>query len=124
MICSVFEWSTILFPFENRTQKVSEKLPFKNRTVWFSDGYCIEEMLFFADNSCAKKSNSDLDQLKEDIEKSLEAISKWLRQSGLKVNEAKIEVCLFHKNDSAPIQIEIQASVITTKNAICPRSDI
>ena len=33
--------------------------------------------------------NKDLQQLVLDMEKSLEAITKWLRQPGLKVNDSK-----------------------------------
>jgi hypothetical protein len=35
---SVFECKMAAKPFKNRTQKVSEKWPFENRTVQFSDG--------------------------------------------------------------------------------------
>jgi hypothetical protein len=49
------------------------------------------------------------------VDKSLEALTKWLRQSGPKENEAKTEVCLFNKNDHQPVQIEKQAPVITNK---------
>ena len=38
---------------------------------------------------------------------SLEAITKWLRQSGMKVNNSKIEICLFYRRDCASIQITI-----------------
>ena len=35
-------------------------------------------------------------------------ITKWLRDSGLLVNESKTEVCLFHKNDQPKIFITLQ----------------
>ena len=42
-----------------------------------------------------------------DMKKSFEAITKWLRDSGLKVNDTKTEICLFHRNDQLPIQITV-----------------
>jgi hypothetical protein len=86
--------------------------------IYFSPIQDIKEMLSLAADSYGQKSNSDMDQLKEDMEKSLEAIPKWLRQSCLKVNDAKTEVGLFYINDYSPIKIEIQASVITIKKAM------
>ena len=49
------------------------------------------------------------------MQKSLEAITKWLKKSGLKVNESKTEMCLFHRNDATPIQIRVYNSVIKSK---------
>jgi hypothetical protein len=43
----------------------------------------------------------------DNIEKEVESITKWLRKSGLVVNMAKTEVCLFYKNDTAPVKINI-----------------
>jgi hypothetical protein len=65
------------------------------------------EIISFFDDSYIEESN--FVQLKEDMEKSFEAICKWLRQSGLKVNEVKTEMCLFHKNNHAAVQIELLA---------------
>jgi hypothetical protein len=36
------------------------------------------------------------------MEKSLEVIRKWLRQSRLKINDTKW-MCLFYKHDAAPV---------------------
>ena len=42
-------------------------------------------------------------------------ITKWLRDSGLLVNESKTEVCLFHKNDQPKIVITLQNIKIESK---------
>ena len=42
-------------------------------------------------------------------------ITKWLRDSGLIVNENKTELCLFHKNDQPTIQITLQNVIIRSK---------
>ena len=38
---------------------------------------------------------------------SLEAITKWLRDSGLKVNKSKTEMCLFHQSDKEIINFTL-----------------
>ena len=48
------------------------------------------------------------------MQTNLKATIKWLRQSGLKVNEYKKEVCLFHRNDSITITLNIYNSQIST----------
>ena len=57
-------------------------------------------------------------RLIEDLEQRLEMIVKWLRHSGLVVNEAKTEVCLFHTNDQPQITIMLQGSEILSKNSM------
>ena len=47
-------------------------------------------------------------------EKELEAITKWLRDLGLKVNESKTEICLFHRNNLRSIGITLNG--ITLKS--------
>ena len=42
-------------------------------------------------------------------------ITKWLRKSGLIVNEAKTEICLFHKNDQPLITINFLNTQIKSK---------
>ena len=37
----------------------------------------------------------------------LDIMSNWLKQSGLKVNESKIELCLFTKKDTPQVEITI-----------------
>ena len=48
----------------------------------------------------------------------LEMIIKWLKDSGLKVNDAKTDICLFYKADTLPIQIEINGCVIRSNQTI------
>ena len=39
-------------------------------------------------------------------------ITRWLTESDMKVNEAKADLCLFHKNNNTPIQITIKGTII------------
>ena len=45
-------------------------------------------------------------------------ITKWLRGSGLVVNEGKTEICLFHRNDQPLIEIRLLGAIITSKKAM------
>ena len=45
----------------------------------------------------------------------LEMITKWLKDSGLKVNDVKTEACLFHTRDQAQIKFEINGITVKTK---------
>ena len=39
------------------------------------------------------------------MKKSLKAITKWLKDLGLKVNKSKTELCLFHRNPHESIHL-------------------
>ena len=45
-------------------------------------------------------------------------ITKWLRDSGMVVNESKTEMCLFHRHDKPVIQIRIQDVIVSSKKTI------
>ena len=72
----------------------------------------------YADDNFIIRWESNLTKLIENMEKSLEAITKWLKKSGLKVNEAKTEVCLFHRSIEAQINLSINGSIIKSSNSM------
>ena len=47
-----------------------------------------------------------------------ERIIKWMTMSGLKINENKTEVCIFHRNTEISIEIIINNANIKTSNTI------
>ena len=53
---------------------------------------------------------------KADMEKSLEAITKWLKKSGLKVYESKTEACLFHRTSKIKVTLMVNNNEIISKN--------
>jgi hypothetical protein len=55
------------------------------------------------DDSYIPRSNKNCIFLISDMEKLLEAITKWLKQSDLKASREKTERCLFYKNNTARI---------------------
>ena len=45
-------------------------------------------------------------------------ITEWMRQSGLKINEQKTEICIFHRKKQEIHTLEINNSLITTLGTI------
>ena len=76
----------------------------------------LTQLTNFADDNFYLEWNADLSLLIINLEQKLEMITKWLRDSGLLVNESKTEVCLFHKNDQQKITITLQNVRIESKN--------
>ena len=64
-------------------------------------------MLGFADVNWVIRFNANKDALKEEMEVSLQTISRWLKMSGMKVNEEKTECCLFYKHDQEVMSLRI-----------------
>ena len=73
--------------------------------IFVSPVFDLEKMSNYADDNYIIRWNKKIDVLINDMKKSLEAITKWLRDSGLKVNESKTEICLFHRSESQSIEI-------------------
>jgi hypothetical protein len=52
------------------------------------------------------------------MEHSLERITKWLGESGLLVNKSKTEICLFYRQDTAPVKVRIENTLVETKKSM------
>ena len=52
------------------------------------------------------------------MQKRLEMIVKWLKDSGLVVNEKKTELCLFHCNDSQLVSVRINDQTVYSKKSM------
>ena len=86
--------------------------------IFVSPLFDIDEFDAFADDTYIPKCNSEIRILVDDMEKSLEAITKWLKKSGLKVNQDKTEVCLFYKTDVVPVTLSVEGVQIISKSTI------
>ena len=75
----------------------------------------LAKMTLFADDNYIITSNRDLTALIDDMKIKLEMITKWLKNSGLKVNDSKTEACLFHIRNQVQIEFIINGNTITTK---------
>jgi hypothetical protein len=78
----------------------------------------LERLFAFADDNFVPVINNNINVVANDTEKTLERITKWLRQSGLKVNDSKTELCLFYKNDMAPVTIKVGNNEIKSSKSI------
>jgi hypothetical protein len=54
----------------------------------------------------------------EELGRELEKIIKWLKGSGLKVNESKTELCIFHRSDNTDGSLLVDDVLIKSKNEI------
>ena len=61
---------------------------------------------------------SNLPELLNDMKRALEKIIEWLTNSGLKVNDAKTEMCLFYRKDTRAVNITINGTEITSKKSM------
>ena len=52
------------------------------------------------------------------MEKDLEIMTKWLKDSVLKVNESKTELCLFHQKDSPKISIRLNLKTFNSSTSM------
>ena len=86
--------------------------------IFVSPLFDLTKMTNFADDNFVLRWNKHMEALIEDMEMSLEMIIKWLKDSGLKVNEAKTEVCLYHRNDQPPINVRINNVNVTSKKSM------
>jgi hypothetical protein len=48
----------------------------------------------------------------------VDTVAEWLKSSGLKVNEAKTELCVFHRSNDTSVEIELCKHRIKSKNNI------
>jgi hypothetical protein len=53
------------------------------------------------------------------MERSLDSITKWMVRSSMKVNNTKTEICLFYKNDVAPVMILVNNTTVKLKATMC-----
>ena len=92
--------------------------------IFISPLFEIADMLAFADDNFIPRYGASLEQLVKVVEKDLETIMKWMKSSGLKVNDCKTEACLFFRKDCAPVTIKIGKDNIKTKKNECARSNL
>ena len=75
--------------------------------IFVSTLFDLQKISNYADDNFIVRWSKCINDLIVDMQSSLEAIVKWLRQSGLKVNEDKTKLCLFHRNDTRMITLQI-----------------
>jgi hypothetical protein len=70
-------------------------------SIFIAPIFDIENLHAVTDNLFMPRWKASLSNLILEMEKSVEPITKWLRKSGLKVNDGKTELCLLNRMDLA-----------------------
>jgi thiamine phosphate synthase YjbQ (UPF0047 family) len=84
----------------------------------------VEDIFAFADDTFIPRTGKKTNELVVDMERSIEAITKVVKQSGLKISESKTEICAFHKHDVAPLHVRTVDEVVLSKDSINVLGDI
>ena len=78
----------------------------------------IEKLACFADDKFPLTWNRDKSVLVGIMEVKLKRIMDWLKDSGMKVNESKTDLCLFYKGDSTPISLNLYGKTIVSNKTM------
>ena len=78
--------------------------------------YDFEKLTTFADDNYIIERNNNKKIALEELGRRLEKIIKWLKDSGLKVNESKTELCIFHRKNNTEGTLTVDNIVVTSKN--------
>ena len=80
--------------------------------------YEIEALITYADDNYVGSANKNMSLALEETKTKIYRISKWLTNSGLKINDDKTEICIFHRKEKAITTLNINNTVIKTSNQI------
>ena len=86
--------------------------------IYVSPLFDLKALTNFADDNFVIRSNINLQALVAELENDLKVIVTWLRDSGLKVNENKTEICLFHRLDVRSVSVNVGANQITSSSTM------
>ena len=84
--------------------------------IYVSPLFDLIDLINFADDNFVVRWNKQIKSLIAEIERDLKIMVDWLKGSGLKVNEAKTEVCLFHRHDIGKVEINLNNCRIKSMN--------
>ena len=82
------------------------------------DRFGLTNMSNFADDNFMIEWSLCRVELKTNMENKLKLVTKWLSDSGLKVNKAKTELCIFYKNDTNQIVLDLNGTEIKSSNTM------
>ena len=86
--------------------------------IYVSPLFDLTDLTNFADDNFALVWSDSVPELIIEMQTKLEMVVEWLRKSGLKVNESKTELCLFHRFDQPLVTINLNGMQITSKKAM------
>jgi hypothetical protein len=86
--------------------------------IYVSPLFDLLKLTNFADDNFVIRWSNCMTALISNMEKDLEIMTKWLKDSGLKVNESKTELCLFHRKDCPQITIRLNQNTISSSTSM------
>jgi hypothetical protein len=108
---------SMYFDLESGTIQGSILGPFLY-AIFVSPLFDLTKLTSFADDNQIIGWNACLSTLKEKMSISLYIIIKWLKDSGLKVNNSKTERCVFHKNLCVKTSVNVNGVMVNTSDSI------
>jgi hypothetical protein len=76
------------------------------------------ELPMYADDSYYYGYNVNKDKSVKDLVNKLKKVITWLKESGLKVNEDKTEIVIFHKSNCNCVSVNINGKLIKSKKSL------
>ena len=86
--------------------------------VFVSPLFEMTDFTAYANDSQVIDSSIDLIPLMQRMEQNIKIMIDLMTKSGLKVNESKTEICLFHKNDHPKIELLMNNTIVKSKSTI------
>ena len=80
--------------------------------IYVAPLFDLTDLSNFADDNFALTWCTNKENARSKMAIKIKLISDWLKDSGLKVNEGKTEVCLFYRKDTTPIEIDVNNNLI------------
>jgi hypothetical protein len=80
--------------------------------------YKIENLTTYADDNYVMRTGHELKDVLQRTQQAIENVSSWLKKSGLKVNEDKTELCVFHRRNKIRENIVLGKNIINSKDSI------
>ena len=86
--------------------------------IYVAPLFDLEDLSNFADDNFILSIHKDKQTAVTLMESKLKIITKWLKDSGLKVNEEKTELTHFYRKDTPPVMINVNNINIVSKDSI------
>jgi hypothetical protein len=80
--------------------------------------YDVESITTYADDNYVMKIYTNKNIVLRQVKNSVEVILKWLKDSGLMVNESKTELCVFHRSQRTRINMTIGEHTVKSKRSM------
>ena len=78
----------------------------------------IEDLDTYADDNYMGEENKNVQEAIRKIIAKTERVMKWMSSFGLKINESKTELCIFHRRQSITVDVIIDNTNLTSKDTI------